>query len=436
MEQLSNITITFIDQMEVLLNMVEKDVPASPIKDENLSITEVLNMIATYKKLLAQEELNDQEIRLKIKIEDIFEEKKSPTLEHFINNISVEIEDKRFLIKTSSPIVRKILEKHEKTHVYRNKENDLYTKSIIISLATSFELLVAELIKDFALSNKNPNFFNDDKIDFKTLTQIGSIDTAKEYLIDKYIESILRGSVTDWLLELSKINNKINITELSKHQPLLVEMFQRRHLLIHNNGIVNNLYLSKVDHNLTKEMVNGQELDTSKEYIKDRIKVVQEIGLLLIYKYFIAIYKNNSTDIYTEFSHHITARIKTNCQATKKIYEIAMRDKTLNDQSRLYAKINYWLSKKMNLEFDDIIDDIKSFDVSTLKVEFQMAKYLLLDDLDNGFKKLTEFAQSIGDELLFNLLEWPILSLLKDYEPYRQFKSEKIDEIFLSPETN
>ncbi|QGS68717.1 hypothetical protein CV093_10240 [Oceanobacillus sp. 143] len=101
----------------------------------------------------------------------------------------------------------------------------------------------------------------------------------------------------NWIEEIEK-RMKIKVTNhevLKQNDDIdyINETFQRRHLLIHNNGEVNDLYLTKTQHFTVGGLRKGQKLDNSNEYIEEKIKLFKKVGIILVYLYSSKVYKNN-----------------------------------------------------------------------------------------------------------------------------------------------
>ena len=65
----------------------------------------------------------------------------------------------------------------------------------------------------------------------------------KEYVITVKAEELMRGSFDTWVEFLS--SNTVEIDKLSNKLLRVSEIFQRRNLFVHNNGIVNHVYIKK-----------------------------------------------------------------------------------------------------------------------------------------------------------------------------------------------
>ncbi len=84
-----------------------------------------------------------------------------------------------------------------------------------------------------------------------------------------------------------------------------------------------------------------------------------------------------------------------------------MEDRQLQEKWLLYAKLNFWQSKKWADEFVEVQDEVKEADFSAKDDLIQLARYVLLDDFDSALPILKTTMQA-GKLPLNDLEEWPI----------------------------
>jgi len=80
-------------------------------------------------------------------------------------------------------------------------------------------------------------------ISYKDLTEIGSVEAAREQIIEKEVESVLRDSHSqqiDWLEKKLDIPLRKDL----RIWPEFIELCERRNLLLHADGLVSSQYLA------------------------------------------------------------------------------------------------------------------------------------------------------------------------------------------------
>lgn len=441
MENLIAISNKYIEKIQALTTMSQKDIhiEESSTSDYSDSLIDIFESIYHYKikKFNIENDpklvLDEADSLFMMKIEETI--RTNVIAKHLAENLEVFQEDEKIFLKTNSALADTLHNKLQKILGYLKTENELYNNSIIMSLTNAFELLVSDLLKDYVSSDIRPNFMHGHKVDFKDIDRIGSIESVKEFMIDNYTESVLRQGAIKWFEELHKFSSKINVNDLENHKELLIETFQRRHLLVHNNGIVNDHYLSKVDSTIIEGIKNGQKLLSNKDYLSSRLNIFREIGLLLIYKYFSTIYRSDKMSIYFMLNEHILERIHTNCKGTRQIYKLIMDDNDFTEEMKSIARINYWLSKKFNGTFEEIQDEVRAFTFHEQNPQYLFAQKLLLDEFDEAIKLLELFTKGVRIDSLVIVLDWPIMNLLGNNPKFLDIKSKAWQQLSVKEES-
>lgn len=159
----------------------------------------------------------------------------------------------------------------------------LVERSFIISLISQFDAFLGELIRALFLIQPESLNASEKNITFSQLQNFESIEAAKEYIIEKEIEGVLRKSHTeqfDWL------ENKfgLKLREGLSVWPTFIELTERRNLFVHNRGIITNQYLNvcnKYNIDLPKNIQIGNQLFVTPEYFRSAYECIFEVGVKL-----------------------------------------------------------------------------------------------------------------------------------------------------------
>jgi len=149
-----------------------------------------------------------------------------------------------------------------------------------MNLASSVELFFAELFHKFFELHPGIVGTKEKVSSFEDLTAFESVADARQHYLNSRIEDILYGSFSDWIAFI-KEKAKLSMSYLQTEQNSLMETFQRRNLVVHNGGIVNSIYLSKVAPELTKELSLGDSLEPNRNYLNDRIDSFERNCILI-----------------------------------------------------------------------------------------------------------------------------------------------------------
>lgn len=144
-----------------------------------------------------------------------------------------------------------------------------------------YDAFLQNLLKE--IYKTKPELLNKSEkpLTYSELSSFPNIESAREYVLEKHIESIIRDS---HLEQIKTIEKDLNVN-LRKDLPILdifLEACERRNCIIHNGGFVNNTYLNNLKKfNISSELTIGDRLDVYPEYLELAVGSVFEIGFKL-----------------------------------------------------------------------------------------------------------------------------------------------------------
>lgn len=308
------------------------------------------------------------------------------------------------------------------------KHKDLLYRSALISLISSAEWFIAQVIRQHL--EEHPEIVVDRTLTLRDLKSLGSVVEAQRLLIDSRVDDIIRGSFEDWLRYL-KESLKVSAAYLDKQKDALVEIFQRRNLIVHNNGVINSLYLNKIATPLRKPEDIGKSVRTPPEYLSAAIDLV-EVNFILIgaelWKKLRA-KDEERADILIDisFEHLKEAR----WSVAEGLSHFLMNDKQLSERSQIIGQLNYWQCKKWQQQFESVQTEVEAADFSAKDELYQLARYALLDDA-KGFFKLLPSLSANKKLSLAALRTWPIFRGMRSHEEYTKLIETRSQEYRMS----
>jgi hypothetical protein len=149
----------------------------------------------------------------------------------------------------------------------------LIPRNFIVAFVCTYDSLLGKLIR-FILQVK-PEILDDSEriLKFSELLNFPDIASAREYLVEKEVETVLRKSHAEqfkWLE--SKLGTPFNKNLQS--WPMFVELTERRNLFVHCGGVVSSQYLSVcAEHkcHLDSSTKLGIKLDVPKALLRQRL---------------------------------------------------------------------------------------------------------------------------------------------------------------------
>lgn len=160
---------------------------------------------------------------------------------------------------------------------------EVLPRSFIVALISQYDAFLGRLIR--TIFYVKPELLNasEKQLSFSKLLAFSSIEVAREHIIEKEVESILRESHTD---QFKWLENKVG-GALTKDLPVwikFIEITERRNLFVHTNGVVSEQYLNVCRLN-NIDSANGckvgDKLEVTDEYFRDAYMSVFEVGIKL-----------------------------------------------------------------------------------------------------------------------------------------------------------
>ena len=355
--------------------------------------------------------------RLEKIIEETEEIMKSPL------NVDIDMEDDNLALRYYDRQTKERFDKYfTSIDEVRDHTNLLY-RSSLISLAVTFELLITNIVHYRAFNHPQSINISSKKLTLNEIEKIGSIEEAKNYLVEEYVTEFMRQSNIDWITTLKK-DYKVKLDpKIEGYENLINETFNRRNLVVHGGGKVNNIYLTKVEKELREGVEKGDAIEINKSYIVNRINVFRVYGLSLMYAYWMRMEKANNDRALQAHRYAFDMLNKEKYIEARLLYETILQD-NLSQEEEYMIKINYWQTYKWNNELDLVEKEIENIDFSAARPVYQMCKDLLLDDNDSAIIKLRRVLAS--EEYTFEeLMEWPIISPLMKYEEFKEIAEEE-----------
>ncbi|MCT7975227.1 hypothetical protein [Laspinema olomoucense] len=313
----------------------------------------------------------------------------------------------------------------------------LVKRTFIISLVSEFDIFLSQLIR--IVFYIKPEILNalDKQISFKQILEFDSLDSVKEYILEKEIETILRESHTE---HFKWLETKINIGTLRKFDTKVwedfIELTERRNLFVHCDGIVSSQYVKVCKENSVHHIESievGKKLDVNKEYFHKAYSSVYEISIKLAHTIWRKLKPEEREEADADLNNLGFKLI------TEEEYNLAIillnfaLSEPIIKKSNLQAKFLFILNKAQALKWSGQVGEMEKLiheqDWSVCSDEMNLAKAVLLDEFD----KAAKFMELIGNNpeklSIISYRQWPIF---KKFRQTQQFK-ETYQKIFNEP---
>ncbi|MBL0889388.1 MAG: hypothetical protein IBJ19_02140 [Gemmatimonadaceae bacterium] len=298
--------------------------------------------------------------------------------------------------------------------------------SALLNLTSCVELFFSQLLHAYftlhpeAIGTKEKIFSFDDLSDFS------SIEEARAHYVLARIEELLRGSLADWLA-FAKNTLKISMGYLEEDTALLEESFQRRNVIVHNGGLANSIYISKVRSRARSGISLNDDLTPDRHYLNHRIDLWERACILIaseLWKKLDASDDQRGRSLLEIGYRHLTAK---RWSVAESLCTFLVGDKQQPEDARLSAQVNVWLCKKESGDWECERPAVSSSDFSAKGHRFQLARLALLDETEK-FYELLPVALASDQLTREELSEFPVFAPMRADARYAEYAGKEKKE--------
>jgi len=331
---------------------------------------------------------------------------------------------KRFTFSTKSPLLSTFIDRIFKSVSGPSKgiHSELLNRSILMSLVSYFEVLVAELAHAFYRIAPNAISSDDKVLSVKELKRFNSIEDALRSIVSGRIDKLLGESISGWR-EFFQSNMKIDLKKIVPDWAIWNEYFQRRHIVVHAGGRVTELYLSRVDWKAIETRMKkpslGDVLSIEDIYIENAINDFEISGLLLCQEVWRKLIPRDSGRYYGSPITGIgileavyNRLLSGHWYVAEQLATWGENDNEAIEDAMLICKFNRWLCKKRQGHWHEVEAEVKAFDCMAKNRKYVLARASLLELADEFYEILPK-ALSAADIDLSALEGWPILEEMR-----------------------
>jgi hypothetical protein len=159
----------------------------------------------------------------------------------------------------------------------------LVTQSFLVSMVSQYDAFLGAILRTLYVLRPELLNISERQITYADLVGFGSIQSARDHILEKEVETVLRKSHSeqfDWLESKFALPLRKDLDVW----PRFVELTERRNLFVHASGIVSQQYLdvcSKHGVNHAEAVTRGQTLEVTQSYFQEAYDCIIEIGVKL-----------------------------------------------------------------------------------------------------------------------------------------------------------
>lgn len=303
----------------------------------------------------------------------------------------------------------------------------------VLALLSQFDAFLGRLLRVLFLLRPELMATSERSLTLAQLLDLGTIEGATEFLLEKEIETVLRKSHVE---QFNWMEGKfsVKLREGLDSWPGFVELTERRNLFAHSNGIVSDQYLAVCRSNavqLADNCIRGVELSVDPEYFKCAYRCIYEIGIKLAQ----VLWRKLRPDQMDQADHNlisvtydllVAGKFRLACNLLD--FACLTLKKHASEHSRLMLCVNRAQAYKWNKDEDKCRSIIDSEDWSACGPEFRLGIAVLKDD----FETAAEIMQSMGPKGPLEKVDYQEWPLFKDFRNSDLFATS-YQEVFEEP---
>ncbi len=247
----------------------------------------------------------------------------------------------------------------------------------------------------------------------KDLQALGSIELAVESAIQNRVSKLSFGSLTEWR-RFFKDRMSIDFADLGTPWDVTLEIFERRHCLVHSEGRASARYTKTVN-----GVSANADLRPDEKYVTEAIDALEVLGTLLhasVWRKF----TKTPDEIVSQIESTAFSALKEGRWAFSLPLYRYWQELPLSNQEQMMARVNIWLARKGIEGLEAIREEVEAWDVSGYDDLYVFAKACILDDLDEAFAMVTPLIER--DKLSgADLATWPLTASLRADPRIREY---------------
>ena len=306
----------------------------------------------------------------------------------------------------------------------------------LLAIVSQFDAFITDLLKSLFKEKPELIFTSDKQISFSDLSQFASLDEARESIIEKAVEGIVRQSHEKQFERLEKLFGT-SLRDGLDVWPTFIEITERRNLLAHTSGVVSTQYVNVCRRNgiPESEIPNvGEKLSFPSNYLESSYAVLFEIALKMGHVLWRRVLPNDLLSSDVHYNEKCFQLIKSGR------YELAIKmlsfmcdvvKKYSGEKFRLYMQLNRCNAYRLNGNKERCNELLNGIDTSALGIEFKLAEAVLRDKYGQASKLMKEIGPNHEVITRFAYSDWPIFEEFRDSNDFL----ESYEDIFGEPFT-
>ena len=292
-------------------------------------------------------------------------------------------------------------------------------RNFVVSLISEYDSFLGNLIKAFYL--KKPDLLQgvERQITYSDLVKYKSIEDAREFILEKEIESILRKSHTEHFDILEK-KFSIDLRKGLEIWPSFVEITERRNLFVHCDGVVSSQYLKNCLANKcnVNDVEIGEKLDAPIEYINNTFQILNQLSIKLthvLWRKILPEERDVADAALINLSFDLLLQERYDLVSDVLDLFVNTINKFHDETTKRILVVNLALSYKLANKKEKCNRELSRYDWSAIGYDFKIAHAVLTEQYEQAGQYMEKLAAT-ADMGEIEFLEWPIFKEFRESE--------------------
>jgi len=311
-----------------------------------------------------------------------------------------------------------------------NATAKILPQSYVVSLISEYDAFLGSVLKEIYTAKPELLNSSERQLKFSELIEFGSIEEAREFVLEKEIETILRQSHADQFKAL-EAKFDVKLTKGLEVWPVFIELTERRNLYVHTSGVVSRQYRSVCGKHgvvLDESQELGKCLELDGKYLSKAYACIYEIGFKLANVLWMKVFpsdRENADESIIDITYELL--VDNRYKLARKLLDFSLDTiKAHHDEAaKRVLMINRAIACKYSGDTAGAIAILDSVDWSALSEEYQLAVAVLHDENEKAITIMKRVG-STGKVGALQYKEWP---LFRDFRLLPEFSSA-YEEIF------
>lgn len=305
--------------------------------------------------------------------------------------------------------------------------------AIFVGMVTTFDELVAQLIRN--VLKHVPEILNSFSLEipYRDVVSAKDFQNLQESLIRDIVDGIMWKSRSDQLKWLETYVTKEKFLNTIPQYEKFIEIAERRNVYVHNNGIVNSAYLSRVNIEKAgiKDATLGKRLHLTSKYFDESADVLVEAYVIIVHKVIRKLMRNATLEQKEVLDTHFNQSVYDQLDGGRFDSAARLASKMLDggfaisDMTRKMGAVNLGIALKKSGDELSSNRALDSVDWSSARTEFKLCIAAIKEDEGEVCRLLPQMIGSdlIGPQAYF---EWPAFEWMRSKPKFWQ----KLQEVY------